>query len=97
MREVFWSEGPPSLTDGVFAATWTLDHAVKYNPGGVNEPIQIAVLEKDKKQHLNARYVSNAELEEHKENIQEAKNYLRKYGKNPVSEDDVPDVPSPPS
>ena len=45
-RRIFWKDGePPSLSDGVFATVWTLQHAVDVNAGGIKEPIEVAVLE----------------------------------------------------
>jgi 20S proteasome alpha/beta subunit len=51
MREVFWSLGRPSVQDATFAVTWALDHAIKINPGGINAPVRIAVLEKRAGKH----------------------------------------------
>lgn len=79
MREIFWYDGPPTLSEGVFATTWVLEHACKINPGGVNEPISIAVLEKNNNNTYSARLLSDDELMEHRQNIQEAKDILRNY------------------
>lgn len=46
MREISWSGGPPNVQDATFAVTWALDHAVTCNPGGINAPVRIAVLER---------------------------------------------------
>src|SRR5882762_5100743 len=46
MREVFWGRGLPTVQDATFAVTWTLDHAVQINPGGINGPVRIAVMER---------------------------------------------------
>ena len=94
IREVFWSEGVPTHSEAVFAVAWTLWHAIKLNPGGVNAPIQIAVLTSDKGK-LSARMLNDAEIGEHEGNVEGAIDHLRKYrdilsGKNTVGAQDVP-------
>ncbi len=78
MRKAFWTEGPPLVYDAVFAVTWALDHAVEVNPGGVNGPIRIAVIEKQRGR-LKARVLSDDELDEHKQNVRDAYSELRKF------------------
>jgi 20S proteasome alpha/beta subunit len=75
MRRVFWDNGMPSLQEGIFIATWTLQHAIDVNAGGVNGPIQLAVLSKDS----NARMLSEDELTEHQENLSGVLSHLRAY------------------
>lgn len=96
MREVFWEQGPPNTQDGIFAVTWALDHAVNINPGGVNAPITIAVLERAKK-GLEARLLSGDELASHWLNVQEAKGHLRDFRKKhlPEAAEGAPDIPRP--
>lgn len=96
-REVFWHDGPPSLQDGMFAVTWVLDQAIKLNPGGVNGPIQIAILEKTDPTKTKARFLSESELGQHRENVSAAKAHLRRYRDElqPKNSSDVPDVPKP--
>jgi 20S proteasome alpha/beta subunit len=77
IRSIFWTDGLPSVHEAIFAVTWALDHAVEINPGGVNGPVRIAVLEKNKKGNLQARKLDDDELGEHREYISEAKNLLR--------------------
>ena len=79
MRSVFWKDRPPSVQDGTFAVTWALEHAIEANPGGINGPIRVAVLERGTTSgaSLSARFLDDWELEEHKENIAAAKDQLR--------------------
>jgi 20S proteasome alpha/beta subunit len=44
LKRVFWKSAAPTIADGIFAATWVLDHAIETNPGGVAAPVQIVVL-----------------------------------------------------
>jgi hypothetical protein len=96
MREIFWGRGCPSVQDGVFAVLWSLQHAVSVNPGGVNSPIRISVLTSENGTP-NARLLDEADLDEHSEHIEYAKNLLRDYRKNlsPRPGAFVPDIPRP--
>lgn len=72
MRKVFWQDGPPSLQDGGFAVTWALTHAIEVNPGGVNDPIKIAILKDGK-----AKNLSEEEIQSHQANVDGAEQHLR--------------------
>ena len=75
MRRVFWGDTPPLLVDGIFAVTWALNHVIELNPGGINGPPRIAVLDNQNR----ARELSDAELEEHKSNADGAEKHLSQY------------------
>jgi 20S proteasome alpha/beta subunit len=49
IRELLWEGKQPTLLQGMFAAHWTLHHAIRTSPGGVAGPIHLAVLEKNGK------------------------------------------------
>ena len=70
MRRVFWKDDLPSSKDGIFAVTWALLHAIELNAGGINEPMQIAVLGPDKKGKLFAKLLEESELAEHKNSVE---------------------------
>jgi hypothetical protein len=78
IRHVFWSGGPPTVQDATFAVTWTLDHAIDVNAGGINGPVRIAVLEKSDGK-VQARMLDDTELAEHRQNIEAAKERLRTF------------------
>lgn len=94
IREIYWHNTPPDLNDGIFAATWTLDHAIKVNPGGVNGPIKIAILESRKGQ-FKAREIDETELAEHRQHIEDVKDQLRKIRSQHRGDsiENIPDVP----
>lgn len=75
MRRVFWGDSPPTLNEGIFAVTWTLKHVIELNPGGINGPQQIAVLDADN----HARLLKDDELQEHINNAEGAEIYLKAY------------------
>jgi hypothetical protein len=94
IRRVFWSD---SLLlgggDGTFAVLWTFLHPIQTNPGGVAEPIQIDVLTAK-----GARELTDAELVEHRQNIQAVEEVLKNYKKSFTSlEVTASPVPTPPS
>lgn len=95
MREVFWESGCPNVRDGVFVATWTLDHVVTVNPGGINGPVRIAILEANGNGSPEARILDDEELAEHRQHIREAKGLLKGHRKKlqSASGDGVPNVP----
>lgn len=94
MRKVFWQKGPPLVSDAVFAVNWALEHAIEVNPGGVNGPVRIAVLER-RDSEMKARLLCEEELLEHKQTVEDAYGALRKFKKSkaPEGERNVPDVP----
>jgi len=95
MREVFWGSTVPTVQDATFAVTWTLEHAVKTNPGGINGPVRIAVLEKHQGK-FRARILEESDLEEHQQNIEQAKERLRTFATlQNADAPGTPDVPKP--
>jgi len=95
MREIFWMQGPPTVQDATFAVTWALDHAVTVNPGGINAPVRVAVLERTGGKFV-ARMLDDDDLREHRQNIDQAKERLRTYpaAQKPDAAG-TPDVPKP--
>jgi hypothetical protein len=95
MREVFWKGSLPAVQDATFAVTWTLDHAVQVNPGGINGPVRIAVLERHASK-FRARVLDNADLEEHRQNIEQAKERLRTFSASQSADaPNTPEIPKP--
>ena len=96
LRSIFWRDELPTLQQAVFGVTWSLAHTVECNPGGIGEPIQIAVLSNDNGEP-SARILSQDELEEHRQNVDGAKAHLREYPSEILdSKVDVPELPTPP-
>jgi 20S proteasome alpha/beta subunit len=44
LKRVLWKDREPTVAEGRFAAAWTIEHAIKTNPGGVAGPLQMATL-----------------------------------------------------
>ena len=68
----------PSCKDAEFVVTWILSQAIKLNPGGVNEPMQIAALRLEAGS-FTARTLEDAELEGHEDNVGGLIAHMRKY------------------
>lgn len=93
MRGLFWQSGPPNVNDGIFAVSWALDHAVEVNPGGVNKPIRVAVLSRRTGQ-AKVEMLPDMVIDEHRQNINGAKDALREYCRNLHRIDETtPNVP----
>lgn len=76
---IFWSDELPSRQDGLFAATMVLQLTCSMAPSFVSEPIQIAVLGPNEKNQLSARRLSEDELLEHKQNVNDAMEHFKSY------------------
>ena len=99
IRRTFWSDRLPNLAEGTFAAYWTVRHAIETMPGGVADPIQIAVLRQvDSK--WRAVELRSEELQEHKEFLGAIEDHLRSFKREVQPEAAEPDpgseIPEPP-
>ncbi len=74
-RSTFWADGPPPLQGGIFTALWALRHACEVNPGGIKDPIRIAVLEWNKGK-MRARQLSEDEMQEHGNMVDSATKHM---------------------
>jgi hypothetical protein len=79
MRRVFWKDTMPTLSDGIFAVTWALEHTIDLNPGGINGPKQIGVLRTAAGGAVEARLLTDDELREHENNVNGAEQHLAQY------------------
>lgn len=95
IRQVFWNDGMPSCRDGLFAVVWTLQQAIKLNPGGINEPMQIAILAPEGGKP-RARLIDADEVREHVGNVDGAIEYLRGYSRL-ARGDGATSIPTPPT
>ena len=96
LRSVFWKNKSPKLREGIFLTLWALLHACEVNPGGINEPIKIAILE-SKKGQLFARFLTEDELDEHRNMIESATNHMASFRDVVLGDKDAEDVPPKPN
>lgn len=76
--DIFCLQAQPTVREAVFLATWTVEHVIRTNPGGVAGPIRICVLERVAENH-RTRALSDPEIEEHREAIASAQIALRTW------------------
>lgn len=93
IRQVFWRNGLPTLSQGIFATVWSLVHAIRTAPGGVAEPIQLMTLTQDGKRNPIVEELDDSELEEHRQAVNEAEDYISKFTIGPFP----PSIPAPPA
>ncbi len=94
LRRIFWPDKLPTYGEGVFAVLWTLQHAIQTHPGGVADPIQILAL-----RNGTVKELTDADLDEHRQNIDAAEGSLRNYKNSFVTTETTttaPPFPDPP-
>lgn len=79
MRRVFFKNHLPTVADAIFITSWTLQHVIELNVGGINGPIQMAAIKEKSQGQFVASMITEAELSEHCENIRAAETYLAAY------------------
>jgi 20S proteasome alpha/beta subunit len=75
--DTFCEGNQPSVREALFLATWTVEHVIHTNPGGVAGPIRVAILKNDRTGVCTAMEVVDAEIDEHREAIESATQALR--------------------
>ena len=70
ISRVLWEGKPPDVQMGALGIYWVLSHTIHYAPGGVGEPIKIAVLKKEKGDWI-ARSWEGDELQEPEQHVAE--------------------------
>jgi hypothetical protein len=98
--DVFCPNGRPTLREAVFLATWTVQHVIETNPGGVAGPIRVATFNADGIGGFQAIELPESEIAEHQQAIESAGTALRKWRDEIQSggaADDAPEPPAPPT
>ena len=97
LADIFCQSGQPTVREAVFFATWTVQHVIDVNPGGVAGPIRMAVVERDGTDNFGARELPETEIQDHQQAIESAAEALRDWGKNILSGVAAEGVPQPPT
>jgi hypothetical protein len=80
VKSTLFLNGQPRLNEGIFAAVWALQHAIKINPGGINDPKQVGIIGLDQTgKFLEARMLSEDELSEHEQNVEAMTQHIAAY------------------
>jgi hypothetical protein len=96
-KEIFWKDGPPNVRGGIFTALWALRHACEVNPGGIKEPVRIAVLAREKKGMLRARRLDKDQIAEHENMVTAATEHMRGFLDVLEGRTEASDLPQPPN
>ena len=78
IRRIFWPARLPTLAEGEFAVWWALHHAIKASPGGVANPKQLMVLQKDGDK-FTPHELTDEECKEHEEAVGRVEEYLADF------------------
>lgn len=79
LKRIFWADAAPNLQDGIFAATWALEHAIATNPGGVDHPIQVMTVRATGSGGCEIHEIEETELGEHRQFIGVAEHRLATF------------------
>jgi hypothetical protein len=69
----------PSVREGIFLATWAVQHVIDTNPGGVAGPIRVATFQPTAAGTFEARNLPDDEIAEHQQAIESAAHALRTW------------------
>jgi len=91
IRKVYWKDGTrPKLAHARTFVSWALDHAIDVNPGGINGPAQIAVLEK-KDGGGKVRILTVDELQECASGVKKIEEHMQSFF-NPPAPPKIPNA-----
>jgi 20S proteasome alpha/beta subunit len=93
-RRLFWPIGLPDFGTAIFSALWTIQHAIETSPGGIADPIQVAILSSENGQ-ITARELNQSDLGEHFIAIAEVEEAMATQATSLSA--DIPVGPTPPN
>jgi hypothetical protein len=95
--DTFCSNARPRLREAIFLATWTVQHVIDTNPGGVAGPIRVATFSVDGSGTYQATELPDSEIAEHQQAVESAAAALRKWRDEIQSGHAADDAPAPPT
>jgi 20S proteasome alpha/beta subunit len=97
LRRTLFRDAQPTLDEGVLAASWALHNAIQLNTGGINGPIQLAVLRRPTPGGpFEASLLDEEKLAEQANAIQSIEDYLAGYRQQLTQPPTTPPAPPPP-
>lgn len=78
VKRIFWSDRQPTLSDGIFAAVWTIEHVKKTNTGGVGGDVQLATVE-NRQGNPVTRRLKPEEIQEHLESVRAVEEHMAEF------------------
>ncbi len=80
LNRTLFKDSQPTVSEGVFAAVWALQHAIELNTGGIDGPMQIGTIKLDStEKFMEATLLSPETLEEHQTNVDAMSAYIGEY------------------
>jgi hypothetical protein len=95
VSRVLWRGSIPDVKIAALGVYWTLAHAIKYAPGGVGEPIRVAVLRK-KADSWKATLLEEDQLQEQLQHISAIEERIGKYPAEIIESAPTEPIPAPP-
>lgn len=99
ITDVFCNGTQPTVAEAIFLATWTVQHVIDVNPGGVAGPIRLGILREEGGAKI-ARLLNEAEMVEHQQAVESAIVALRQWRDSmrgaQVPDEMVPEQPTAP-
>ncbi len=97
LRRVFANDDKvlPPLSLGKFAVNWTLRHTINLNTGGIGGKPYIAVLERGKKGAFTSRLLTEDEIGEQEQHVDNIEGYLSQYKLQRTSSEIFFPIPKP--
>jgi hypothetical protein len=99
LTDTFCGGNQPKVRDDIFLATWTVQHVIDTNPGGVAGPIRITIFTREGNGFL-ASELPDTEIDEHRQAIDSAADALRNWRSElqaPAADAKVPELPAGPA
>jgi len=97
--DVFCPNGRPNVREGIFLATWAVQHVIDTNPGGVAGPIRVGTFALNDRRAFEARNLPDVEIAEHQQAVESAAKALRTWRdqlQSGAAAGGAPDQPEPP-
>jgi hypothetical protein len=95
VSRVLWGGRQPDVKVATFGVYWALDHAIKYAPAGIGEPIVIATLRREGGQWAS-RLLEEDEMQEQAQHITEIENRIGNYPVEIINQAPIAPLPAPP-
>ena len=77
---VIWSGKIPKISDALLGVYWTIDHSIKITPGGIAEPIQMMLMNKENG-NLNFEEFYKENTADFEEGVRDFENHIKNYFK----------------
>ncbi len=95
--DVYCPSGPPNVREGLFLATWAIEHVIRTAPAGVAGPIRVATLERSPEGEFSTKELRDIEILEHLKIVEKACGVLRDWTGQILSDVEFEGVPPPPN